>query len=110
LQLQNEIRSNAINETNKFIGGDIIGQSRRADFQGDGERFSFSVAARRQTAANFSALFQMAALCRDAATDGGWPVFGLAEACPANPGARIFKGTVNDSPSQWMAGLVWMWR
>ena len=43
----------------------------RVDFQRDGERFSFSVTARRQTAANFSALFQMAALCRDAATDGG---------------------------------------
>ena len=28
LQLQNEIRSNAINETNKFIGGDIVGQWR----------------------------------------------------------------------------------
>ena len=40
----------------------------RADFQGDGGRFSFSVAVRRQTAANFSALFQMAALCRDAAS------------------------------------------
>ena len=39
----------------------------RADFQGDGGRFSCSVAARRQTAANFSSYFQMAALCRDAA-------------------------------------------
>src|ERR1019366_6369786 len=39
----------------------------RANLQGAGGRFSCSVAARRQTAANFSSYFQMAALCRDAA-------------------------------------------
>jgi len=44
------------------------GKSRHANFQWDGGRFSGSVAARRQTAGNFPALFQMAALCRDAAT------------------------------------------
>jgi len=26
--------------------------------------------------------------------------------CPANPGARIFKGTANDSPSPWGEGRV----
>ena len=41
---------------------------RHVNFQGDDERFSCFVAARRQTAANLSAYFQMAALCRDAAT------------------------------------------
>ena len=41
LQLQNEIRSNAINETNKFIGGDIVGQSRRADEFDSSPRPSF---------------------------------------------------------------------
>jgi hypothetical protein len=37
----------------------------------DGERFFCSVAARRQTAANISARYQTAALCRDAATPSG---------------------------------------
>jgi hypothetical protein len=32
--------------------------------------------------------------------------FGFAEECPANPGARIFKGMANDSPSPWGEGRV----
>ena len=46
---------------------------RHVNFQGDDERFSCFVAARRQTAANLSAYFQMAALCRDAATSMSSP-------------------------------------
>jgi hypothetical protein len=68
------------------------------NYQGNGGRFSFSVAARRQTAANFSALFQMAALCRDAATDG--------RNIYANPGARIFMETADDSSAPWGEGRV----
>ena len=30
--------------------------------------------------------------------------FGFADARPANPAMRIFKGTANDSPSPWGEG------
>jgi hypothetical protein len=50
------------------LSGRPSGKSRHANIHGDDERFSGFVAARRQTAANFPAHFQMAALYRDAAT------------------------------------------
>jgi hypothetical protein len=33
-------------------------------------------------------------------------VSGFADECPGNPGARIFKGTADDSPSPWGEGRV----
>jgi hypothetical protein len=29
------------------------------------------------------------------------PFFGFADECPANPGARIFKGTADEAPALW---------
>jgi len=57
---------------------------------------NFRVAARRQTAANFSALFQSAALCRDAATANNLeilarPLFVAATPSSRNPTVTIFN-------------------